>query len=205
MCYGTGKERFKFNRMANVSLHFDAQGGVTPSAIADSPYMKGKPMKQPDEVTISPLLTSAKRLQEECESLIARALLLAPEDEVFEPDDEYTMQEMAALRSRLSTMRRGIDFINKGLAIRWKDDYPGDAYIDEDTDTIWWVGETKGKRIIDPEVFYAWLATKNADELVKLVSAGAIKVGGMSSAERDTMLDETPRNTDVSIQNKPRS
>ena len=67
------------------------------------------------------------------------------------------------------------------------------------------MGQTKGKRIVDADMFYAWLATKDAEELSKLVSAASVKVGGMSPVERETHLDETPRNDDVTIQNKPRS
>lgn len=159
-------------------------------------------MTETNGVTISPLLTNPAALQAECEALIARALLLAPEAETFVPDDEYSMEEMSALRSRLSSMRRGIDFINKGLAIHWKDEFPGESFVDEDTNIVWWVGTTKGKRIVDADMFYAWLATKDADELSKLVSATAVKVGGMSPVERSTHLDEEPRNTDVTIQNK---
>lgn len=162
-------------------------------------------MPEPDEATLTPLLTSPAEIRDETEDLIRRALLLAPEAEVFDPDKEYTMQDMSVLRSRLSRMRSAIDFINKGLAIHWKENFKGDAYVDEDADIVWWVGETKGKRIVDADMFFAWLATKDADELSKLISPTAVKVGGMSEVERSTHLDETPRNTDVSIKNKPRS
>lgn len=162
-------------------------------------------MKEPtttNEATLTSLLTSDGGLRAECEKLLEQARLLAPEAEVFEPEKDYTMEELALLRSRLSTMRKSIDFINKGLAIYWQDEYKGESYQDEYN--IWWVGTTKGKRIVDADMFYAWLATKDADELSKLVSPSAVKVGGMSPVERSTHLDETPRNTDVSINNKPR-
>ena len=162
-------------------------------------------MKDTNEATLTPLLTTPAKLKKETQDLIARALLLAPEAEIFEPDREYTVEDMSALRSRLSRMRTAIDFINKGLAIHWKAEFPGEAWNDEDADLLWWVGTTKGKRIVHDELFYEWLATKDAEELAKLVSATAVKVGGMSEVERSTHLDETPRNTDVSILNKPRS
>ena len=207
VCYGTGKERYQWNRMANVRISYDIDGNVQSlSAVADtSPYTKGNHMTQPNEATFSPLLTNPTKLRDESEALIASALLLLPEDEIFVPDKEYTMEDMTALRSRLSRMRKAIDFVNKGLAIHWKAEFPGEAYIDEDTDTIWWVGQTKGKRIVDDDSFYAWLETKDAEELSKLISATAVKVGGMSPVERETNIDETPRNDDVTIQNKPRS
>ena len=63
---------------------------------------------------------------------------------------------------------------------------------------------TAGKVIIDDTAFYEWLASKSAIQLTKLVSASAIKVGGMTPAERDTLLDETPTSKNLSIKNSRR-
>ena len=142
-------------------------------------------------------------IQAAATELIRLAQMVGPEDEGLDLSDlEYTIEQMAHLRSELSGQRRAIDMVNKALAQAWDVQYGNGVYEDEFKE--WYLGRAKGKRVIDPEVFYAWLATKDADELARLVSASAIKVGGMSPAERDSLLDETSTQKELSINNRER-
>jgi len=135
--------------------------------------------------------------------LIELARRLAPEAEGIDVSDrEYTMQDIAEIRSLMSTMRSAIDTVHTALAKDWNTRYKGETY--DDGANIWSAGRSKGKKVIDPDALYAWLATKDADELSKLVPAYNIKVGGMSDAERSTFLDERPTNDKLSVKMKPK-
>jgi hypothetical protein len=141
-------------------------------------------------------------LRKEVTELLELATMVQPEGEPLDLQDrEYTPTEMSELRSHLSQQRRNIDLINNALARAWQSDYPNERY--DDGANEWWVGRTKGKHIVDAEMFYAWLATKDAGQLAKLVSPSAVKVGGMTPVERETHLDETPINDRLSIKSKP--
>lgn len=142
-------------------------------------------------------------IQAAATELIRLAQMVGPEDEGVDLSDlEYTIEQLAHLRSELSGQRRAIDMVNKALAVAWDDNYGNAVYEDEFKQ--WYLGRAKGKRVIDPDTFYAWLATKDADELSRLVSASAIKVGGMTPVERDILLDETSTQKELSINNKER-
>lgn len=135
--------------------------------------------------------------------LIRLAITVGPEDEGLDLSDlEYTIEQLALLRNELSGQRRAIDMVNKALAQAWDAQYGNGVFEDEFKE--WYLGRAKGKRVIDPDTFYAWLATKDADELARLVSASAIKVGGMTPAERDSLLDETSTQKELSINNRER-
>ncbi len=134
--------------------------------------------------------------------LLDLANRLGPESEGLDlTDRDYTPQEMVQLRSELSRMRKGIDLVNNALARAWAETHPHEAY--EDETNRWYLGRTKGKKIVDPSAFYAWLATLDADRLSKLVSAASVKVGGFDEVERSTFLDETPTNDRLSIKSTP--
>ena len=142
-------------------------------------------------------------IQAAATEMIRLAQMVGPEDEGLDLSDlEYTIEQMAHLRSELSGQRRAIDMVNKALAQAWDVQYGNGVYEDEFKE--WYLGRAKGKRVIDPDTFYAWLATKDADELARLVSASAIKVGGMTPAERDSLLDETSTQKELSINNRER-
>jgi hypothetical protein len=142
------------------------------------------------------------KLRKEVSELLKLATMVQPEGESLDlRDREYTPMEMSELRSHLSQQRRNIDLINNALAQAWQSEYPDERYSDGANE--WYVGRTKGKRIVDTEMFYAWLATKDPDQLAKLVSASAVKVGGMTPVERETHLDETPTNDRISIKSRP--
>lgn len=142
-------------------------------------------------------------LREMAEHLLDVARRLAPEAEGIDfLDEDFEIEELVQLRSHLSATRKAIDLVNKGLARYWLERYGRTPF--ETEYELWYVNQTKGKRVYDEPAFYAWLATKDADELSKLVPSYSIKLGGMSPAERATFIDETPTSNDVTIQSKPR-
>ena len=135
--------------------------------------------------------------------LVEMAMLVTDEGEPLDlTDHDFTMEDIVRIKSLISHQRKAIDMVNKGLAIYW-DEIHHDEIFEEEF-TKWSVGTTAGKRIINDTTFYEWLASKSAVELTKLVSATAIKVGGMSPAERNTLLDETPTNMNLTIKNNRR-
>lgn len=139
-----------------------------------------------------------KWARKEVTGLLALAKRLGPEDEGLDlSDKEYTMEQMAEIRSLISSQRKSIDMISAALAVEWGEKYSHESY--DDGHNTWSLGRTKGKVIVNNDQFYKWLATKNADQLSKLVSATAVKVGGMSVVERETLLDETPRTDKLSL------
>ncbi len=146
--------------------------------------------------------TSTKWVRQQVDDLLRIAQRLAPEGEGIDLTDKgYAMEDIAEIRSFISRQRKAIDIISAALAVAWDTDHGALSY-DDGTNT-WSVGRTKGKRIIDDEQFYKWLATKDADQLAKLVSASAVKVGGMSPVERETLIDETPHNDKLFVKSKP--
>jgi len=136
-------------------------------------------------------------------ALVKMAMPLTSEGELLDlTDNEWTMEDIVRMKSYLSTQRKAIDMVNKAFAIYWDEIHHDEVF--EEEFTKWSVGTTAGKRIIDDTQFFEWLASKSAIELTKLVSATAIKVGGMSPAERNTLLDETPTNMNKTIKSSRR-
>ena len=143
-----------------------------------------------------------KWLTQQTDRLMQLANRVQPEGEPLDlRDREYDPEDMAALRSHLSQMRRNIDLINTALAQAWRLDHQHKVF--DDGVNVWYVGKSKGKRIIDLDLFYSWLSEKDNDQLSKLVSANAVKVTGMTPVERETLLDETEVNDRFSIKSKP--
>ncbi len=141
--------------------------------------------------------------QKEMLELIELAKQLGPEDEGINISDrEYTQEQMAGIRSLLGTTRKAIDIVSAALAVEWDEAHNGEYF--NDGANIWSVGRTKGKKVVDLPAFYAWLATKDADELSKLMPAREVKVSGMSDAERSTFLDESPTSDKLTLKSKPR-
>ena len=135
--------------------------------------------------------------------LIDLAKMLAPEAEGIDISDRgYTTQDIAEIRSLMSSMRSAIDTVHAALAKEWDKEHKYETY--DDGANIWSVGRTKGKKIVDSDAFYEWLATKDADELKKLMPAREVKVTGMSPAERSTFLDESPTSDRLTLKSKPR-
>ena len=140
--------------------------------------------------------------KKEVEILLRLAGRLQPEGEGLDlTDQEYAMEDMAELRSYLSTMRSSIDIISAALAVAWDEEFGGKSYDDGTND--WKVGRTKGKQFADADGFFQWMSTLDADQLSRLVSVNGIKVSGMSEGERQTFLDESPRTERLSLGYKP--
>ncbi len=136
-------------------------------------------------------------------ALVKTAMKLVDEGEPFDISDlDFTVEDLVRMKSLLSTQRKAIDMVNKSFAVYWDDVHFDEVY--EEEFTKWSVGMTAGKVIIDDTAFYEWLASKSAIQLTKLVSATAIKVGGMTPAERDSLLDETPTSKNLTIKNSRR-
>ena len=145
---------------------------------------------------------TAKWVKAEAAKLLTLASRLSPEGEGIDlRDNEYSPEEMAQIRSHLAGMRRSIDAVNNGLARAWQLDNTDEVW--DDGANTWYVSKSKGKRVIDLDLFYQWLESKDSDQLSRIVSANAIKVGGMTPTERETLLDETAVNDRFSITSKP--
>jgi len=141
-------------------------------------------------------------IRDETNDLLELARHLQPEGEPIDlRDHEFTPEQMALLRSHLSTMRKGIDLISAALAKAWQLDHTDEVW--NDGNATWSVKRAKTKSIIDADLFYDWLASKDADQLARLISASAIKVGGMTPSERETLLDETEVHDRLTITPKP--
>lgn len=134
--------------------------------------------------------------------LIDLAIRLGPEGEGLElADKDYEMEDLVALKDRLSTMRNAIDIVNRSLASYWWEFYPNKSY--RSRYDFHWLGRTRKKRARNKAAFYEWLATKNTAQLARLVADYNIKVGGMSKDERSEYLDESELSMQASIQSKP--
>jgi len=147
-----------------------------------------------------------QELKAEALELIELARKLGPEGEGIEfVDREWTIEELVQLRSHLSTMRKSIDIVNSGLARYWDEAFPGERHKDDYVE--WFVGKTKVRSVVDPDLFLEWVASLDAEQLTRLVNpkrlGGIVKVSGMSPAERDTHLSEEYSQTSgISIQKK---
>lgn len=141
-------------------------------------------------------------LKQDIDELIALADMVQPEGEPLDlTDREYTIEHMSQLRSRLSQIRRDIDLINNALARAWDKDHRDK--VTNDGANIWYVGRTKGKKVVDADMFFEWLATRTPDELRRLITPTNTKVSGMTPSERETHFDESEVNDRLSIKSKP--
>jgi hypothetical protein len=147
-------------------------------------------------------MLTPKQVREQAVALLDVAHMLGTEGEGMTIDDEMSPEDMSQVRSYLSSMRRNVDIVSKALAMKWVAE-GHDGYVDHDSGTLWYVGKPKGKKVVDPDMFFQWLATKDAEELKALFNPNAVKVGGMNEAERSTHLDERPTAKDVSLMSKP--
>lgn len=137
-------------------------------------------------------------VKEQVDALLETAMRLMPEGEGIDlSDQDYELEQLVALKNRVSTIRGACDVVNAALARVWKDDYIGERYVDKYNS--YYLDKTRGKKAIDKAAFYEWLATKDAAELSMLVADYNIKTGGMTSTERATFLDESPTTDRLSI------
>ena len=137
--------------------------------------------------------------------LIELGILIAPEAEGLDLSDrDFDMEALAQLRSRLSSMRVAIDLVNKALAVYWHETYPGEKLLTGNVE--WKVGRSKTKELVDPDMFMAFLASKDVDGLARLFNpsrlTSVVKVSGMTPAERETFIIERYTNAGLSIGHK---
>lgn len=139
---------------------------------------------------------------EQAAELIELALLLRPEGELLDLSDlDLSTEDISYLKNRLSSMRKACDIVNGALVRYWNTVHHGKAFVD--AHMMYYLGKSKGKEIIDEDVFYEWLTTLSAAKLKRLFTASNIKVTGMTPEERSTFLDETERVGNLSVKTKP--
>jgi len=147
-------------------------------------------------------MTDEREIQEAAAELISLARSYVGEGEPMDITDMgYTAEEMALLRSEMKSIYAATKVVNKALADAWNFDHKYESY--DDGANVWYLGRTKGKKIIDQDLFYEWLAEQGADKLRSLFSGYNVKVGGLTPAERDNFLDETAAHDTLTILSKP--
>lgn len=135
--------------------------------------------------------------------LLEYARLVTPEGEGLELlDQDFSLEELTQLRSFLSQTRTAIDVTNRALAQYWAEVYGDESFTDEVN--VWYLGRTKGKRIIDEYSFAAWLKEQPTEKVMALVPGHSIRLTPLTPYERDMFFDETPTSNDVTIQKKDR-
>jgi hypothetical protein len=141
-------------------------------------------------------------VQRQALRLVDMASKVVSEGEPLDLTDlDLTLGDIVAMKEFLSTLRTSIDMVSKGLALYWETKYPYQAH--ETETTRFTVGRAKGKAAVDEDKLYGWMATLSAERLAKLVPVRSLKVGGMTPAERETFLDETPTSKTTSIRSQP--
>jgi hypothetical protein len=144
-------------------------------------------------------------LREMAEHLLDIARRLAPEAEGFDPDEDFSMEELVQLRSHLSATRKACDMVNSGLARYWKQRYGGGTF--EDEHTVWFVDHGSVRRPIDTDLLLSWFMALPPDRWEKVVNpnrlAGIIKKTGLSGAEYETLfIDEKLEHRGIGIQQR---
>jgi hypothetical protein len=147
--------------------------------------------KMTDEPTIAPSY-QPDELRDATDEYLRIARRISGEGEVMEIDDELSIEQMVQLRSFLMSTRTAVDMVSGALARNWNEHFPDEQLPDEFGH--WYVGHTKKKSIVDGEMFLAWLASLDAEQLGKVFNpnrlAEVVKVSGLTPAERDTHLSE---------------
>lgn len=148
---------------------------------------------------------NAKQIKAEAHALIDLAVLLAPEAEGVDlSDKEYTPQQMAELKDRLSRMRKAIDVVNKGLATEWlAQDPEGRVEVDELT---YYLGYNSGWVFQDDMSlpFAKWLKKQTAETIEAIVPDRSLRLTPIGDA-RDTFFRKRRTSESVTIKNtKPR-
>ena len=149
-----------------------------------------------------------KKERREAYDLIELSEKLVPEGEGIDlTDRDYTFEEMASLRNRLSTMRKAIDVANKGLAKAWyekdKDHYFEDEYNKH------WLGITKKVAWMDsdtPLAFAKWLKKQPAKTIELILPSQppyGLRTTPIPEAAKDTFFIKLSSAEQASIQTKP--
>ena len=147
-------------------------------------------------------MMKSKKVQEASIELLALAHRISNEGEPLDlSDEEFTLEELVQLRSHLSAWRRGIDIVNKALAVYWDDEYAGRVYDDGIND--WSLTRAKTKELVDDDMFMAFLASRDVEQLKRLFTPSrlttVIKLSGMTPAERETFILEGRASSGYSI------
>ncbi len=145
-----------------------------------------------------------KAIKAEAHRLIDLATLLVPESEGIDlTDNEYEVQDMARLKDKLSSMRRTIDIINKGLATAWYEkDEDGRADVDGleyylGRNTAWvWQDEDSGLG------FAKWLKKQSAETVEAIVPDRSIRIGQVPESARDSFFRKRVTSESLTIKNK---
>jgi len=150
---------------------------------------------------------NAKQIKAEAHALIDLATLLAPEAEGIDLEDkEYTPEQMAMLKDKLSHMRRAIDLVNKGLAQEWmRQDPDGDQRVEVDNLT-YYLGYNSGWVFQDGMSlpFAKWLKKQTAENIEAIVPDRSLRLTPMGDA-KDTFLRKRRTSESVTIKNtKPK-
>jgi hypothetical protein len=146
--------------------------------------------------------------RQEAYELIELGEKLGPEDEGIDlTDKEYTFEQMAGLRGRLSRMRKAIDLVNKGLAAAWHKKDPKGYFEDEHEKH--WLGITKKVAWMDedtPLAFAKWLKKQDAKTIALILPSQppyGLRMTPIPEAARDTFFVKLSGAEQASIQSKP--
>jgi len=146
--------------------------------------------------------------RQEVYDLIDLAERLEPESEGIDlTDREYTFEQMAGLRGRLSRMRKAIDIINKGLARAWHDSDPR-GYVELEN-VKHWLGITKKVAWLDdnaPLLFAMWLRKQDAETIALILPSQppyGLRMSPIPEAAKDTFFRKLSGAEQASIQSKP--
>jgi hypothetical protein len=145
-------------------------------------------------------------LEAEAHKLIDLALLVWPEGEGLDLTDRgYSLEEVVRLKTVLSRMRKGIDFVNKALAVAWYDQFGMAQTIDLD-DEHWWIAPERGFKF-QPGMarpFAEWLKAQDPEQIEALIPDYGLRRGALPKAARDTFFQEPQTSADSKIKSKPR-
>lgn len=140
--------------------------------------------------------------------LIELAERLAPEGEGLDLTDvEYTFEEMATLRTLLSSMRGAIDIVNKALAKAWHEEDPR-GYIEMDN-VKHWLGITKKNAWQSEEAplgFAEWLSGQDPELIASILPSSppyGLRLTPIPAPVRDTFFTKLSSASEASIQSKP--
>ncbi len=146
--------------------------------------------------------------RKEAYDLIELARRLLPEDEGIDlTDREYTFEEMATMRTRLSGMRRAIDIVNKGLARAWHARDPK-GYVEMEN-VKHWLGITKRNSWMDegsPLGFAEWLKKQDAELIASILPSSPtypMRMSPIPAPVRDTFFKKLSGESEASIMSKP--
>lgn len=146
--------------------------------------------------------------RQEVYDLIDMAERLGPEGEGLDlTDREYTFEQMAGLRGRLSRMRKAIDIVNKGLALAWHTKDPR-GYVELEN-VKHWLGITKKVAWVDedtPLQFAKWLKKQDANTIALILPSQppyGLRMSPIPEAAKDTFFRKLSGAEQASIQSKP--